>query len=322
MGKSSSIQSHTDKYSLIGALDPDTDEIKPVKLGDGTVLGLGVQLYVWDSDSLAWVKMQQPTIEAGDLYVAVDQVEAKLDTVNANLGTMETTLNAIQAAVELIDNAIAGSEMQVDVVTSALPSGAATSANQGTIITALQKIDDIQNALKSVDTDELVSRLTDSAGTEINPAKEDGNLSSIKTAVEIIDNFISGSRGLVTEDNSAAIKTAVEACQTALELLDNAIAGNELQVDVVSSALPSGAATSAKQDTLISAVQDQRDNYRYTGFLEDGTDAYVGYEDEDGNYFIEKHPSSGLTTFTAGSGGIPATGTWTGLSYTSFADTF
>lgn len=48
------------------------------------------------------------------------------------------------------------------------------------------------------------------AGTTINPATEDGNLASIKTAVEVIDNFISGARGLVTEDNSAAIKTALE----------------------------------------------------------------------------------------------------------------
>lgn len=44
---------------------------------------------------------------------------------------------AIKAAVELIDNAIAGSEMQVDVVSSALPSGSATSANQDTIIASL-----------------------------------------------------------------------------------------------------------------------------------------------------------------------------------------
>jgi len=55
----------------------------------------------------------------------------------------------------------------------------------------------------------------------------DDNSSSIKTAVETIDNFISGTRGLVTEDNSAAIKTAVET-------IDNAISGNEMQVDVVS----------------------------------------------------------------------------------------
>ena len=40
----------------------------------------------------------------------------------------------------------------------------------------------------------------------------------IKIAVETIDNFISGARGLVTEDNSAAIKTAVE-------LIDNFISG-------------------------------------------------------------------------------------------------
>jgi hypothetical protein len=45
-------------------------------------------------------------------------------------------------------------------------------------------------------------------------------------ALQILDNFISGSRGLVTEDNSAAIKTAVE-------ILDNIVAGSEAQVDVI-----------------------------------------------------------------------------------------
>lgn len=75
MSKSSAIQAHTDKYSLLGALDPDTDEIKPVNLGDGTVLGMATQLYVWDTDTTSWVKMQQPSIEAGDLYLAVDEVE-------------------------------------------------------------------------------------------------------------------------------------------------------------------------------------------------------------------------------------------------------
>lgn len=60
---------------------------------------------------------------------------------------------------------------------------------------------------------------------------------AIKTAVEIIDNFISGSRGLVTEDNSAAIKTAVE-------LIDNMMAGSEAQVDVIT--LPSLIAGTAR----------------------------------------------------------------------------
>ena len=49
------------------------------------------------------------------------------------------------------------------------------------------------------------------------------NSGDIKTAVELLDNAISGARMLVTEDNSAAIKTAVE-------LLDNAISGSRMLV--------------------------------------------------------------------------------------------
>jgi hypothetical protein len=44
--------------------------------------------------------------------------------------TQTTHLSAIQVATQILDNAIAGSEMQVDVITSALPTGASTSANQ------------------------------------------------------------------------------------------------------------------------------------------------------------------------------------------------
>lgn len=49
----------------------------------------------------------------------------------------------------------------------------------------------------------------------INPATEEKQ-DDIITLLETIDNFISGNRGLVTEDNSADIKTAVEAINTGL----------------------------------------------------------------------------------------------------------
>jgi len=52
--------------------------------------------------------------------------------------------------------------------------------NLADVKTAAEKIDDLQAALKSVDADELITRITDSSGAEINPAKEDGNLSSIE----------------------------------------------------------------------------------------------------------------------------------------------
>lgn len=48
--------------------------------------------------------------------------------------------------------------LQIDVLTSALPTGSATAANQATMITALQLIDNLINALQSVNTDALQVR--------------------------------------------------------------------------------------------------------------------------------------------------------------------
>jgi hypothetical protein len=61
--------------------------------------------------------------------------------------------------------------------------------------------------------------------------------------------------GHVNVDSSAlptgaATETTVAAIQTAVEIIDNAISGTEMQVDVVTSALPTGAATAAKQPAL------------------------------------------------------------------------
>lgn len=56
-------------------------------------------------------------------------------TVTANLGaTDNAVLDAIEADTTTLAGAVAGTEMQVDIVTSALPSGAATSAKQDTLI--------------------------------------------------------------------------------------------------------------------------------------------------------------------------------------------
>lgn len=92
--------------------------------------------------------------------------------------------------------------------------GQATSANsQPVVLSAAQEtiLSDMKTALQVID-----NFISGSKGL----VTED-NSSSIKTAVEKIDDFISGSRGLVTEDNSLAIKTAVEAIQTAIQIMDD-----------------------------------------------------------------------------------------------------
>ena len=105
---------------------------------------------------------------------------------------------AAKTALELIDNTVAGSELQVDIVT--LPALVA-----GTALVGKVSIDQV-----TANANEVVTK----AGS------------------------------VTTETNSAAIKTAVE-------LIDNAISGTEMQVDIITSALPTGAAT----ETTLSAIQ-------------------------------------------------------------------
>ena len=85
--------------------------------------------------------------------------------VNASneLTVVEANSAAIKTAVEALDNAIDGTEMQVDVVTSTLPTGAATAANQTTII---GHVDGVEALLTTIDTD--TSTLAGAiAGTEM-----------------------------------------------------------------------------------------------------------------------------------------------------------
>jgi hypothetical protein len=73
----------------------------------------------------------------------LDGVEGLLTTIDADTGNIATNSATIAGAVS-------GSEMQVDVVTSALPTGAATAANQTTMIGHL---DGVEGLLTTIDAD-------------------------------------------------------------------------------------------------------------------------------------------------------------------------
>ena len=169
-----------------------------------------------------------------------------VEHLDTNSAAMLAALEAIQTAVELIDNMIAGSEAQVDVVSSGLPTGAATEATLAAIQTATEAI---QTAAETLDdaiagsemqVDVVSSALPTGAATE-------ATLAAIQTAVELIDNMISGSEAQVDVVSSAlpsgaATEATLADIQTAVELIDNMISGSEAQVDVVAS-LPAGTNT-------------------------------------------------------------------------------
>lgn len=90
-----------------------------------------------------------------------------------------------------------------------------------------------------------------------------GHLDGVETLLTTIDGRVDGLEALLTtqagfldglETAIALTNTKLDTSITALQLLDNAIAGNEMQVDILTSALPAGASTAANQATLIGHV--------------------------------------------------------------------
>lgn len=203
---------------------------------------------------------------------------ATVHTPHSNIdtlpGTVETDIGAIKTATELIDNAIAGTEMQVDVV-GPLPAGTNNIGDVdiitfpdnepfnvaqigGTAVAAGSGINGLGVQRVTVATDDTVAT----------------DLTAIKTAVEILDNIVGGSEaqvdivsfpdnepinvaqmnGIAVSMGSGINGTGVQrvtiatddanvlAIKTATELIDNAISGTEMQVDIVA-ALPAGANT-------------------------------------------------------------------------------
>jgi len=149
------------------------------------------------------------TTEGGDVAidVALDKANDSV-TVYANTAADGTGTST----VPLVD---AAGNLQIDIVSSALPSGGATAANQATII---GHVDGVETLITSTN-------------------------SKIDTFDAVLDNILTKNTEIdavldTIDADTGAIKTAVE-------VIDNAIIGSEMQVDVVA-ALPAGSNTIGK----------------------------------------------------------------------------
>lgn len=113
---------------------------------------------ITDSSGALHVNVASGSVTAsGTITAELSAVDnAVLDDIAAKLGTIDTDTGNIATAVQLIDNAISGSEMQVDVV-AALPAGSntigavtvATSTTGGWTAMDLIDIDESEDEVKS-----------------------------------------------------------------------------------------------------------------------------------------------------------------------------
>ena len=127
----------------------------------------------------------------------VDGIEALIGTTNSILATIDADTGAIKTAVELLDNAISGSELQVDIVAS-LPAGS--------------------NNIGDVDVLSLPALPTGSntIGTVNLSATDNAVLDTIDAVLDTID-------GKITACNTGAVVVSSGAITATLSATDNAV---------------------------------------------------------------------------------------------------
>lgn len=162
---------------------------------------------------------------------------AKQDTIIGHVDGVETLLGTIDADTSTLAGAVAGTEMQVDVVSSALPTGASTAAKQPALGTAGTASTDVLTVQGIASMTAL--KVDGSAVTQPVSGTVTANLSATDNAV--LDAIAA---------STAAIETAVEGTLT----VTGGGGGTEYTEDVATANPIVGTATLIERDDALSTV--------------------------------------------------------------------
>jgi hypothetical protein len=133
-----------------------------------------------------------------DGHITVVQL-GTTDGTDVTVTDVGSLLNSIKTAVEVLDNAISGAEIQADIVSSALPSGASTAANQTTII---GHVDGVETLLGTIDAD------TGSIATSASAIATDA--AAIEVLVQATNDILDGTTDGVTVFSRPAMDSATD----------------------------------------------------------------------------------------------------------------
>ena len=199
---------------------------------------------------------------------------AVLDAIDTVLDTIKVDTEAIETAVELLDNAIDGSEMQVDIVS------APTLTVSGTVTANLSATDNavLDNIL--VDTSAIKTAIqvlddwddSNYANVNINLAGSDAPTGGGAESGALRVTIANDSTGVVSiDDNGGAITvdgtvdlgstatTHLSEIEGAVETIEGAISGSEMQADIVTTVQPVGFSSVAQFTTNIGTSATQLD---------------------------------------------------------------
>ena len=229
--------------ALLTTIDADTSGLF------GTVSGSELQVDIVTSalPTGAATSAKQDTIIGH-----VDGIEGLLTTIDADTGTVAGAVSGTEMQVDVVAALPAGNNNigDVDVASSALPTGASTAANQSTII---GHVDGIEGLLTTIDGDtgNLVTVFGTASLVLATQADDVANtadgLQTTSFGYVFDGTTWDRQRGDSTDGTLVNLGSNNDVTVTSISAGDNNI-GN---VDIVSSALPTGASTSANQTTII-----------------------------------------------------------------------
>ena len=281
---------HAANEVLLTGIDADTDAIKTsVQLLDNAVDGnyLNVNANIAGTDFVGGAGsvgggVQRVTLASDDpAVVDLAAIEVLLTAANVDHAANEVLLtgidadtNAIKTAVEFIDNAISGSEMQVDVVAS-LPAGSAaigklaansgvdigdvdvTSIVPGTGATNLGKAEDAAHSSGDVGVMPLAVRNDDIAA--LGGADGDYAPLQVNAAGALYTNDASGEAGSILVTGTTAVTSAVSnTVFVAIQFIEDSVfdSANDGLISVTNQLYPSTQYTGTDIDADGGAVAD------------------------------------------------------------------
>lgn len=198
------------------------------------------------SDAIQILRHKYPTVEAtGEVKVSGVFAEVATAASGDPLPAVLKVAGGYDGSVVTVLKTDAAGELQVDVLSSALPSGAATEATLATLAT--------EATVATLATEATASTLATSA-IQTNGSQKtqivDGSGNVIGSTGNALDENLKSPITVDVSLSEANDSVAVFGFDGAANRALKTDAAGELQIDVLSSALPSGAATEATVATL------------------------------------------------------------------------
>ena len=205
----------------------------------------------------------------GTIETDVEATNTLLTTIDGVLDTIKTDSSAIKTAVELLDNCVAGNELQVDIVSGG--GGDASASNQSTMITHLSEIEGAVETIEGCVGSSKVNVNISSGNisgfaTETTLGNAEAHLGNIDTGVDVLEacvgsnkvnvNISSGNiSGFATESTLGDAETHLGNIETKLGTLETDVEATNTLLGTIDGVLDNAEAHLGNIDTGVDVLE-------------------------------------------------------------------